>query len=54
MEEWVWMRHPDHGGVARVTSASFEDAWSTLGWELTTEPQPEPEAEEAEEPTGEE
>jgi hypothetical protein len=38
-DEWVWLRNPTTGGVARlhITSA---DLWRGRGWEDTEEPDP--------------
>lgn len=32
VDEWVWLRHPDTGGVQYVPPSALE-TWTELGWE---------------------
>lgn len=32
MDEFVWLRYPDHGGVAAIAAAAAPQ-WQAMGWE---------------------
>lgn len=35
--DWIWMHHPEHGGVTRTRRDAFDGLWAGKGWVEVTE-----------------